>query len=180
MKKDYEIRRAKAADIDGVDRIYEEIHDAEEAGLTTSGWIRGIYPVRSVAEEALKRGDLYVMLREGEVIGSAIINQLQVDVYEGADWRYPAADEDVLVLHTLVVSPSAGRRGYGRAFVDYYEECARQRGIRHLRIDTNIRNTLARGLYAKAGFEERDVKPCTFNGLESIDLLLLEKKLDPA
>ncbi len=175
-----EIRRAVASDVDGIERIYEEIHDAEEAGRTTTGWVRGIYPIRAVAEEALERGDLYVMTAEGRVIGSAIINQIQVDVYSGAAWRYPAEDDDVLVLHTLVISPSAARKGYGRAFVAYYERCARERGIRHLRIDTNIRNTGARRLYGKAGFEERDVKPCRFNGLADIQLLLLEKRLDPA
>ncbi len=172
-----EIRKAAAADLDGIAKIYGEVHDAEEAGITTTGWIRGIYPVRSVAEEALKRDDLYVMIREGKVIGTAVINQIQVDVYEGADWRYPAEDSDVLVLHTLVISPSAARKGYGRAFVEYYEEQARERGIGHLRIDTNVRNAGARRLYARMGFEERDVKQCRFNGLESIQLLLLEKKL---
>ncbi len=176
-EKDRVIRPAEAADLDGIEKIYGEIHDAEEAGVTATGWIRGVYPVRAVAEEALKRGDLYVMLREGQVIGSAVINQLQVDVYEGADWRYPAADEDVLVLHTLVISPAAARQGCGRAFVEYYENCARERGIGHLRMDTNVRNRNARALYARMGFEERDIKPCTFNGLDGIQLLLLEKKL---
>ncbi len=174
---DYEIRKAVAEDLDEIAKIYEEVHDAEEAGITTTGWIRGIYPIRPVAEEALARGDLYVMTHDGKVIGTAVINQIQVDVYEGAAWRYPAEDGDVLVLHTLVISPSVARKGYGRAFVEYYEDQARQRGISYLRIDTNVRNTGARKLYAGMGFEERDVKQCRFNGLEGIQLLLLEKKL---
>lgn len=54
------IRKADAADLDAVVRVYEHVHDAEEAGPAQVGWVRGVYPVRSTAEAALERGDLFV------------------------------------------------------------------------------------------------------------------------
>ncbi len=45
------IRKAREEDIDTVEALYEKIHDAEENGTLTIGWIREIYPVRQTAED---------------------------------------------------------------------------------------------------------------------------------
>ena len=50
-----DIRKAAKTDLDGVARIYDALHDAEEAGTITVGWIRGVYPTRATAEAALLR-----------------------------------------------------------------------------------------------------------------------------
>jgi len=80
------------------------------------------------------------------------------------------------VLHTLVVSPKAARRGYGEAFVRFYEDYAREAGCSVLRIDTNERNLRARAMYKKLGYRESDMVPCRFNGMDGVHLVLLEKK----
>ena len=105
------IRKADAADLDAVVRVYEHVHDAEEAGPAQVGWVRGVYPVRSTAEAALERGDLFVEEADGAVVGTGIFNRLQ----------------------------AAGKRGLGRAFAAFYEQYAREHGCRYLRIDTNER-----------------------------------------
>ena len=56
-----EIRKATQNDIDYIEKIYEAIHDKEEKGLTTIGWIRNTYPTRKTAEDGLVHGDLFVM-----------------------------------------------------------------------------------------------------------------------
>ena len=75
------IRKAELKDIDAVERIYNDIHTAEERGAQTIGWIRGVYPVRKTAEDALDRGNLFVQEDQGQIVGAGIINQTQVDVY---------------------------------------------------------------------------------------------------
>ena len=171
------IRRATGADIDTVSEIYALIHTEEEAGRTTTGWKRGVYPTRAVAEAAASRSDLFVMEDEGRIVAAAIINHTQVDIYAGAPWQYDAPDEQIMVLHTLVVDPRVKGRGLGRAFETFYEQEAARQGCRYLRIDTNVRNTRARRLYHSLGYKEISVAPCTFNGLSDIDLVLLEKAL---
>lgn len=54
------------------------------------------------------------------------------------------ADEQVMVLHTLVIDPAAKGSGYGRAFMEFYEKYAVQSNCNYLRIDTNERNAAAR------------------------------------
>ena len=171
------IRKATFADLDAVEALYNEIHDAEERGELSTGWLRDVYPVRATAEAALTRDDLFVMEEGGRVIGAAIINQIQVDVYDGAPWQFEASPDEVCVLHTLVISPALSGRGYGSAFVRCYEEYARTRGCAELRMDTNARNRAARGLYAKLGYKEIGVVPTVFNGIPGVQLVLLEKHL---
>ncbi|MBE6933076.1 MAG: GNAT family N-acetyltransferase [Ruminococcaceae bacterium] len=170
-------RKATAQDLPAIEKIYADIHTEEEAGRTSIGWIRGVYPTRKTAEASLLRGDLFVAEADGEVVGTAIINQQQVDAYEGAAWQYPAKDEDVMVLHTLVISPSAMKRGFGKAFVSFYEDYARQHECPYLRMDTNARNLRARAMYQKLGYAEIGIVPCVFNGIDGVQLVLLEKKL---
>ena len=171
------IRKAEIKDLDAVDCLYQEIHDAESTGLVTTGWIREVYPVRATAEAALERDDLFVLEENGRILGSGIINQLQVDVYEGAPWKYHVSDEQVCVLHTLVISPAARGKGYGRAFIRFYEDYALQHGYTELRIDTNERNMAARAMYSKYDYQEIDIVPTTFNGIAGVNLVLLEKQI---
>ena len=46
-----------------------------------------------------------------------------------------------------------------------------------LRIDTNARNEKARRMYARLGYVETDIVPTVFNGIQGVDLVLMEKKL---
>ena len=173
------IRKAVAADMDNLAAIYERIHDGEEQGKTTIGWIRAIYPTAATARAALDRDDLFVMEEGGKVVAAAIINQIQVPEYANCPWAYPAPDDQVMVLHTLVVDPLAQGRGYGRAFVAFYEDYARRHGCRYLRMDTNARNAAARALYAKLGYAEPGIVDCDFNGIPGVKLVCLEKRLEP-
>ena len=172
------IRKADAADLDAVVRVYEHVHDAEEAGPAQVGWVRGVYPVRSTAEAALERGDLFVEEADGAVVGTGIFNRLQADVYAGAPWQYDAPDDQIMVLHTLVVDPQIAGHGYGKAFVSFYEQYAKDHDCPYLRMDTNAINTAARRFYAKLGFRESGIVGCTFNGIPGVQLVCLEKKLD--
>lgn len=171
------IRKATAADLDGIEKIYDDIHTAEERGEQTIGWIRDVYPVRATAEAGLQRGDLYVMEEDGELLGTAIINDIQVDVYKDGKWDHEAADDEVCVLHTLVISPYAKGRGCGRTFVKFYEDYALQHGRHELRIDTNERNAAARAMYKKLGYKEIGIVPTVFNGIPDVMLVMLEKRV---
>lgn len=172
-----EIRKAQTSDIDKIELIYDHIHDEEERGAATIGWIRNVYPVRRTAEDALKRGDLFVMIDEGQVVATAIINQVQVPEYMNAVWKHVADDHEIMVLHTLVVEPAEKKKGYGKAFVAFYEEYSKQHNCNELRMDTNEKNERARKMYAKLGYEEIGIVGCVFNGIPDVQLVCLEKHL---
>ena len=172
------IRKAAPGDIPAVAALYERIHDREEASAGTTGWKRGVYPTEATAREALLAGELFVDEREGQIVAAARVDQAQVPEYALARWRYAAAEDAVMVLHTLVADPARAGQGVGTGFVAFYECYARERGCRCLRMDTNEINAPARALYARLGYREADVVPCDFNGLGQIRLVCLEKRLD--
>ena len=169
------IRKATENDIDSIAKIYEAIHDEEEKGLVVIGWIRNVYPTRKTAEDGVKRDDLFVLEDEGVVVAAAVINQIQVEEYRYAAWKYNAGDAEVMVLHALVVDPHMKGRGYGKAFVAFYENYAKQHHCVALRMDTNVRNAGARKLYDKLGYEEIGIVNCIFNGIPNVQLVCLEK-----
>ena len=178
------IRKATAEDIPAIAAIYDEIHDREEAGEVTTGWLRGVYPVKKTAEDAVARGDMYVQVvsgddpdTAGQVVGTAILNQLQVDVYADGEWQYPAEDSEVMVIHTLIISRKTDLKGLGSDFLAYYEAYALEHGCKYLRLDTNARNAAARAFYKRHGYTEIGIVPTVFNGIPGVDLVLIEKKL---
>lgn len=178
--KEINIRKGTMQDIDAVSAIYEKIHTAEEKGELTVGWQRGIYPERETAIAALKRDDLFVIEegdKRGSIVGAGILNQLQVDVYAEGNWKYEAKDDEVMVMHTLVIDPDQKGKGLGKQFIRFYEDYALAQNCPYLRMDTNERNTAARSLYKSMGYEEIGIAPCVFNGLEGVNLVLIEKSL---
>ena len=169
-------RKAVPSDAAAIAAIYGRIHDGEEAGRSSIGWIRSIYPSLATAEKAIAEGEMYVSEHEGILYAAARINQKQEEVYYAVPWRYPASDREVLVLHTLVVDPRYAGRGEGSGFVAFYESMARDMGCTALRMDTNERNEKARRLYKRLGYREAGIMPCVFNGIPGVGLVCLEKK----
>ena len=171
------IRKASETDIPAVAAIYDKLHTEEENGRATIGWIRGVYPTEDTARLALCRDDLFVMEDDGRIVGAAIINQTQVDAYYGGPWQYEAEDSEIMVRHTLVIDPDTAGKGYGKQFVAFYEDYAREHRCKVLRMDTNSRNARARAMYKKLGSREAGIVPCVFNGIRGVELVLLEKTL---
>lgn len=170
-------RKAVLSDLDAIDAIYQDIHTGEEEGRTTIGWIRSIYPTRATAETSIHAGDMFVLEEDGQIVAAGKINQEQVPEYADCPWAFDASPENVMVLHTLVVSPKASGRGLGTRFVAFYENYARDHGCPYLRMDTNERNKTARALYAKLGYTEPGIVDCEFNGIPGVRLVCLEKTL---
>ena len=170
-------RKATEQDVAAIAGIYHDIHTLEEAGPRQVGWIRGVYPTEKTARAAIEAGEMYVLEKDGAVVAAGKINKEQMPAYSEVKWEFKADDEQVMVLHTLVVSPKEGGKGYGREFVAEYETMALQNNCPFLRIDTNAINSRARSMYKKLGYTEAGIIPCIFCGIPNVDLVCLEKKI---
>lgn len=178
MKQRLNIRKAVFDDIDAVSGIYEHIHISTEQGAIPSGWIRGIYPTKKTAEDAVTRQDLFVAEFERAVIGAAIFNQIQLPAYRNAPWQNKVLDDNLMVVHTLVIDPQMKGQGFGKEFMSFYEKYAKNKGCKVLRLDTNEKNFVAREFYKKLGFTEIAIVSCEFNNLGNVNLVLLEKNVE--
>lgn len=164
-------------DIPDIVNIYDELIFIEEEGAGKTGWIRGIYPTKDIAYDALKAETLFVGKENGNIVGSAIINKIQPDIYKNASWITSASCDEIMVLHTLSISPAFSGKGYGKDFVNFYENYALSSGCSLLRIDTNIINTPAISLYKSLDYIDIGTLSCTYNGLKKVEIILFEKQL---
>lgn len=171
------IRKATIKDIAAVAYIYNAVLDLEEAHKLNTGWKKGVYPTKITAEKALENDELYVMEKDGQIVASARINQLQEKEYQKVNWCIKALESEVLVLHTLVVNPEHSGKGYGRKFISFYEDMGKKMQCKCLRMDTQKQNATARDLYKYLGYIEIGIVSCEFNGIDGVELVCLEKLL---
>jgi len=96
-------------------------------------------------------GTLFVAEDAGQVVGFAAVQSRVVN--EDAD----ESDYHFALISDLGVNESHRGRGIGRALIEACEAFAREREAHWLRIAVLGRNTLARGLYERCGFEDCQV-----------------------
>ena len=152
------IREAGAADIGAVEQLYNDVLEKQERETNYTNWQRGLYPTRADAERAQQAGTLYVAEANGPempprtIAGAVILNHDQPEEYGNLKWSVEAEGEEVLVAHTLCISPHFRNTGLGRKFVVFAEELAKSQGCRTVRFDTYEGNTPATALYTKLGY----------------------------
>lgn len=172
------IDKASVNDIDDIEKIYNMIHQQEEEGKLIIGWNKKIYPVRQTAVDALEKDSLFVMRIEDKVVASAIINQRQPVGYDSVDWNFPASEDKVGVLHTLVVHPSFINMGLGKVFVAFFEDYCRALNYEVVRLDTQVKNRVPFTLYPKLGYILAAIRDVPFQKLPiTVELAMFEKKL---
>lgn len=141
------------------------------------GWVRGVYPTRQTALDAIQAGDMFVAEENGRPGGhrqdqpgaGPRVRRGRLD-----PGRPPGTGHGT--PHPGGGPPGQGR-GYGSRFVAFYEAYALEHGCRYLRMDTNERNASARALYRNLGYREVSIVPCAFNGIPGVQLVCLEKTL---
>lgn len=103
-------RKATPGDLDALLALYDRVFTAEEAGRTSVGWKRGIYPTHQTLEDALARDNLFLEEADGALVGAAVFNKLQSDYYAPAPWQIDARPNEVMVMHTFAIDPTARRQ----------------------------------------------------------------------
>lgn len=172
------IRLANIQDITEVERIFHEILDKEAATISYTNWVKGKYPTKADAQKALDAGTLYVGEDEaGRLYGSVILNHIQPAEYAKIPWSIDGEGEEVLVIHTLCIRPDCARKGYGKEFVAFSEELAREKGCKAIRIDTYEGNTPAAKLYQSLGYRLAGSTLFHFQNVIWETLICLEKKI---
>lgn len=145
------IRKAVLSDIDKIEQSYTELLTNEKENGGFSNWVLGVYPVRETAQNALDEDSLYVLEEDCEICASVILNSFQAEDYKKVNWKYSAADSEVMVIHTLCIPPSKAGRGYGKAMVSFAFDKAKSDGFKVIRLDTFAGNEPAKRLYTGMG-----------------------------
>ena len=146
------IRKATQADVDAVALLYDEAIDYEDTHVKYTSWQKGIYPTADTARLGLKKDSLYVFEENGNVLASVILDNRQPPEYKNIGWNVVANPQEILVIHTLCVSPKCMGSGIGSAIIDFAKAFAKESGCLALRLNTTATNSHALHLYEKNGF----------------------------
>jgi len=146
------IRKAKFGDLDAIECSYIELLEHEQENASFTNWKLGVYPTRTVAENALTDGTLYVLEENEAICGSMILNQKQPNEYTQINWNFKAEKNEVLVIHTLCIPPSMVRYGFGKQMISFALDYAKKIGYKVIRLDTYAGNGPAASLYEKMNF----------------------------
>ncbi len=101
------IRTGMRADLDAVQKLYEQVFSSEEQGEMQCGWKRGVYPTRRVPAVAVMQGTFYICEDGGRIVGSMILNHIEPDEYKNIAWARKVQGNETVVAHVFCVSPEA-------------------------------------------------------------------------
>lgn len=84
MKTDidkYLIEKGIGEDVNELEALYNTLNEYLSGTINYPGWVKGVYPVRETAEEAIQEGNLFVLKKNGLIVGSIILNHKQEAAY---------------------------------------------------------------------------------------------------
>ena len=172
------IRKATFNDIELIEDTYNEHfkHEMEHGAFTV--FKKGIYPTRKDAEKAVDNGTLYVYEENNNIAGSMIVDKIQPAEYKEIVWEQTLANDEVMVIHLLMVRPDKTGKGIATSLVRYAMELAEKSSCKVLRLDTGSQNIPALSLYKKLGFQIVAAASMNVgNAIEHSGHLFLEKLL---
>lgn len=82
------IEPGTSADIDELEKLYNELNDYLATTINYPGWIKGIYPIREDAVAGVNDNMLYVARTDGRIAGSVILNHQPEKAYENVRWKW--------------------------------------------------------------------------------------------
>ena len=151
-RNEYEIRKAVIDDIDEVTEKYNDVIDYVTQLPFICRWEKGVYPTYETALKAITEESLFVLVIDGKIAASAVLNNEYTKTYDKADWGIDLSYDDIIVLHTVAVHPSYLKLGLGRAITMFSVEYAKSLNKKAVRLDAAQQNIPANALYRSCGF----------------------------
>ena len=152
------IRKAILKDVNSIEDTYNEHFQYELNHTAFTVFKKGVYPTKDDAERAIYAGALFVYEENGTIVGSIIIDKVQPIEYATIPWKEKLSEDEVMVIHLLMVRPSMSGKGIASSLIKFATELAQKNSCRALRLDTGSQNIPALSLYQKNGFEKLDAQ----------------------
>jgi len=141
------IRIATMDDIGSIMKIIQAVI-VEMNSYNNFQWDENYPQLKDFAGD-IKKGNLYISIKEDIIVGFICINTNQPIEYKGLKW---SLSEEALVIHRMGVSPDHRKTGVGFELVMFADELAIKNNVRYLKTDTYSLNTNAQGLFQKLGY----------------------------
>ena len=155
MIKDFTLKKAADSDLAPIRMLYWKLLDSSEQYAHILQWKKDIYPADEDWKFYIDNNEMYVLCDHNDLIGAFVLTRSQSQDYRKIDWEIDAKDDEVSVVHLLVVDPDYQGRGIATAILDEIIRIAKTMGKKAVRLDAIITNKPAQKIYEKYGFIRR-------------------------
>lgn len=148
----------KKATMDDLDTVIEIIELAKKT-LKQRGvnqWQDG-YPDAEILKDDISQGITYLMMVDGEVVGTAALQQgidENYQVIEDGNWDENSEDK-YTVIHRIAVNAKFAGKNLSDTMIHHLLTLSRQLGYTDVRIDTHFENKAMQHVIEKNGFIHR-------------------------
>jgi len=137
--------------IPAVTAFYHQVVAYLETHINYPFW-SSEHPSDVSIKESVARGEQYMCVADGEIIGALLLSEDPDGDYDAGSWSRELKEGEYLSVHVLAVSADRYQSGVGSFMVDECIAIARARGYQAVRLDIVPTNTPAERLYQKKGF----------------------------
>lgn len=149
---DIKFLKAEFNDLDEVENLYNDLCDFLTTKDYNPGFRKGYYPTKQEALYFFESDTLYVAKVDGKIVGSIALTH-NPNAETNANLKYDETNySDMLFIHIFVVHPEYQRQGIGTEILSFAEQCAREEGVKVIRLYVCENNYVAIRSYEKSGF----------------------------
>ena len=150
--KNLRLEEASPNDLDQIRTLYWSLLDSSPKYSQILQWKKNIYPNDDDWNAYIAKGEMYFILQDADIIGAVAVTHAQSKDYRKIHWTIAAEDQDVAVVHLLMISPEYQGHGVATAALDEIIKLAESKKKWAVRLDAVKTNVPAQKLYEKYGF----------------------------
>ena len=150
--KNLRLKEVSIKDLDQIRTLYWRLLDSSPKYGQILQWKKNIYPNDDDWNSYIVKGEMYLILQDVDVIGAVAVTNAQSKEYRKIHWKVKADDQDVAVVHLLMVLPKYQGDGAATAALDEIIKLAADKKKKAVRLDAIGTNVPAQKLYEKYGF----------------------------
>ncbi len=150
--KNLKLKKASIRDLDQIRTLYWRLLDSSPKYGQILQWKKNIYPNDNDWNNYIVNDEMYLILEDMNVIGAVAVTNAQSKEYRKIHWKIKADDQEVAVVHLLMILPEYQGDGAATAALDEIIKQAVDKQKRVVRLDAIGTNVPAQKLYEKYGF----------------------------
>ena len=150
--KNVKLKKASIRDLDQIRALYWRLLDSSLEYGQILQWKKNIYPNDDDWKAYIVKGEMYLILEDMNVIGAVAVTNAQSQEYKKIYWKIKADDQEVAVVHLLMILPEYQGGGAATAALDEIIKLAAGKQKKVVRLDAIDTNVPAQKLYEKYGF----------------------------
>ena len=150
--KSLKLKKASIRDLNQIRALYWSLLDSSLKYGRILQWKKNIYPNDNDWNKYIINDEMYLILEDINVIGAVAVTNAQSKEYRKIHWKVKADDQEVAVVHLLMILPEYQGGGAATATLDEIIKLVAGKKKRAVRLDAIGTNVPAQKLYEKYGF----------------------------